>query len=123
MDGNISKLKPEQVQQLISESVQNWFKSQLNYQFKDITCQIFDNKVAIVLENSLPQSIHLLANQGKKQLVQQVISNIEATIKTKLIDLIQELLSIEVVDLLIHCNIETSRTGIIAILGKTVGEN
>lgn len=108
----------KQAQKILCHRIDDWCKCKLNAQFSHLTCQLFDDKVVLVLENSIPQPVQLLVRQGKKKLIEQVRLNIESAIEEQLKGLIEEILCVEIVDLLVHTNIETSRTGIIAIFAN-----
>jgi uncharacterized protein YbcI len=61
----------------------------------------------------------LLANTGQVELAQKVRSDLDKAIQPQLKALIEEVLSVGVLDLLSDATLETGRTGIIAVLDIT----
>jgi uncharacterized protein YbcI len=84
-----------------------------------VTCQLFDEKLAIIIENSITPPEQLLANHGQTELAEQVRSELDEAIKPELKALIEEVLGASVLDLLSDATIETGRTGIIVVLENT----
>ena len=116
MDKPRSKLTRQQLEQVFSQRIQDLYRNQVGHQPIKVTCQLFDNKLAIVLENSISRPVQLLAENDRSNLAQQVRSNVDAAIKPQLSQVIEEVVGVSVVDLLIDTTIETGRSGIIAVL-------
>jgi uncharacterized protein YbcI len=108
-----------QLERTLSQRIQSLYREQLGHQPSKVTCQLFDEKVAIVLEDSITQPEQLLANSGQEELAKQVRSDLAKAIEPQLRELIQEVLGVEVLDLLSDGKIETGRTGTIAVLEAT----
>ncbi|NEP20219.1 MAG: DUF2294 domain-containing protein, partial [Leptolyngbya sp. SIO4C1] len=102
-----------------SQKIQALYRSQLGHQPSKVTCQIFDSKLAIVLENSVTQPEQLLAEEGQVDLAERVRQDLDAALRPQLIALIKSIVGTEVVDLLSDATLDTGRTGIIAILSDT----
>jgi uncharacterized protein YbcI len=81
-----------------------------------VTCQLFDEKLAIIVEDSITPPEQLLANSGQTELAQQVRSDLDKAIQPQIKAMIEEVLGVGVLDLLSDATMETGRTGIIAIL-------
>ncbi|HEY9906363.1 MAG TPA: Na-translocating system protein MpsC family protein, partial [Thermosynechococcaceae cyanobacterium] len=77
---------------------------------------IFDQKIMIVLEDSITQPEQLLAERGKEELVEEMHAGIEQAIQPRLSKLIEEVVGVSVVELLSDAKLATKRTGIIAVL-------
>ncbi|MCL1465497.1 DUF2294 domain-containing protein [Argonema galeatum] len=116
MDKPRSNLTRQQLEQVFSQRIQDLYRNQVGHQPDKVTCQLFDNKLAIVLENAISRPVQLLAKNDRSNLAQQVRSNVDAAIKPQLVEVIEEVIGVSVVDLLIDTTIETGRTGIIAVL-------
>lgn len=116
MDKPRSKLTRQQLEQVFSQRIQDLYQTQVGHQPAKVTCQLFDNKLAIVLEDAISRPVQLLAENDRANLAHQVRTNVDAAIKPQLKQVIEEVLSVSVVDLLIDTTIETGRTGIIAVL-------
>jgi uncharacterized protein YbcI len=111
-----SKPTRGQLERLLSQRLQALYRDQLGHQPGKVTCQIFDEKVALIIEDSITPPEQLLADRGQADLAQQVRSELDEAIKPGLKALIEDVLGVSVVDLLSDATLETGRTGIIAVL-------
>lgn len=116
MDKPRSNRTRQQLEQVFSQRIQDLYQTQVGHQPAKVTCELFDNKLAIILENAISRPVQLLAKSDRGNLAQQVRSNVDAAIKPQLLQVIEEVIGVSVVDLLIDTTIETGRTGIIAVL-------
>jgi uncharacterized protein YbcI len=107
-----------QVERSLSQRIQALYRKQLGHRTGKVTCQLFDAKVAIVIEDSITQPEQLLAQEGKEELVEQFRGDLDQAIQPKLKNTIEEILQVQVLDLLSDATLETGRTGIIAVLDK-----
>lgn len=108
-----------QLERLLSQKFQALYRAQLGHQPGKVTCQLFDEKLAIIVENSITPPEQVLANSGQMELAEQVRTDLEKAIQPNLKALIEEVLGVAVLDLLSDATLETGRTGIIAILDVT----
>ena len=111
-----SKPTRGQLERLLSQRLQALYRDQLGHQPGKVTCQIFDEKVALIIEDSITPPEQLLADRGQSDLAQQVRSELDEAIKPGLKSLIEDVLGVCVLDLLSDATLETGRTGIIAVL-------
>lgn len=118
---NQESFKPTrgQLERLLSQRLQALYREQLGHQPSKVSCQLFDEKVAIIVEDSITPPEQLLANTGQIELAQQVRADLNKAIQPQLKEVIEEVLNVNVLDLLSDATIETGRTGIIAVLGFT----
>ncbi|MEP0779195.1 DUF2294 domain-containing protein [Microcoleus sp. ZQ-A2] len=114
-----SKPTRGQLERLLSQRLQALYRDQLGHQPGKVTCQIFDEKLALIIEDSITPPEQLLADRGQADLAQQVRSELDEAIKPGLKALIEEVLGVSVLDLLSDATLETGRTGIIAVLEVT----
>lgn len=105
-----------QVERTLSQRIQALYRSQLGHQAGKVTCQLFDEKLVIVIENSLTQPEKLLAEEGRESLAEQVRTDLDNAIRPHLKALVEEVLEIAVLDLLSDATLETGRTGMIIVL-------
>lgn len=108
-----------QLERTLSQKIQGLYATHLGHRPSKVTCQLFDAKLAIVIENSVTQPEQLLIDQGQDELAEQVRSGLDDAIEPKLANLIKEILQVEVVDLLSDITLHTGRGGIIAVLSDT----
>ncbi|GAC1470374.1 MAG: hypothetical protein NVS2B14_16220 [Chamaesiphon sp.] len=119
MDRSLSKLVREQLEQVLSQRLQALYHTQLGHQPSKVICQLFDEKLVIVIEGSLTQSEQLLLNNGQVDLAEQMRSDLDKAIESQVKKLIEEVMNVRVIDLLTDATVETGRTGTIAILSAT----
>lgn len=119
MSQESSKPTRGQLERTLSQRLQSLYREQLGHQPSKVTCQLFDEKLAIIVENSITPPEQLLADRGQAELAEQVRSELDEAIKPKLKTLLEEVLDVTVLDILSDATLETGRTGIIAVLDIT----
>ena len=107
-----------QLERTLSQRIQALYRTQLEHQPSRVTCQIFDEKIVIVLEDSITQPERLLVNSGEQELAEQVRSELDEALQPQLKALIEELAGVAVIDLLSNAKLETGRTATVAILAE-----
>lgn len=107
-----------QLERTLSQRLQALYRSQTGHRLDEVVCQIFDQRIAIILENSITQVEQLLATNGKEDLVEEIHSKVNEAIQPQVKELIEEVVGVPVVDLLSDAKLETERTGIIAVLAE-----
>ena len=107
-----------QLERTLSQRIQALYRNQLEHQPSKVTCQIFDEKIAIVLEDSITQPEQLLVNSGEQELAEKVRSELNEALEPQLKALIEEIVGVAVIDLLTNSRLETGRIGTIAILAE-----
>lgn len=108
-----------QVERTLAQRVQALYRDQLGHQPSKVTCQLSEQNVVFVLEDSITQPELLLAQTGRLELAEQVHSDLDNAIQPQIKALIEETLNVPVIDLLSDATINTGRTGIIALLTNT----
>jgi uncharacterized protein YbcI len=119
MNYESSKPTRGQLERLLSQRLQGLYREQLGHQPSKVTCQLFDEKLAVIVEDSITPPEQLLVNTGQVELAQKIRSDLDKAIQPQLKALIEEVLSVGVLDLLSDATLETGRTGIIAVLDIT----
>ncbi len=114
-----SKPTRGQLERSLSQRLQAFYRDRLGHQPSKVTSQLFDEKLAIIIENSITPPEQLLADRGQTELAEQVRSELDEAIQPQLKTLIEEVLGVEVLDLLSDATLETGRTGIIVVLAVT----
>jgi uncharacterized protein YbcI len=108
-----------QLERKLSQQIQALYKEKLGHRPSQILCKLFDQKVVIVIENSITPAEQLLVANGDDRLVEQVRSNLDEAISPYIHETIEQTLAVRVEDLLSDATIETGRTAIVAVLGDT----
>jgi uncharacterized protein YbcI len=118
MDREISKAIRGQLERKLAQRIQALYRTHLEHRLTEVSCQVFDNKVAIILENSVARPVQLLAAQGKQELAEQMRSNLNEVLEPQLKALVEEVVGVEVIDWLSDAKLESGRSGTIAILAS-----
>lgn len=108
-----------QIQRTLAQRIQALYRDQLGHQPSKVTCQLSDCNLTIILEDSITQPEQLLAQTGRRELAEQVRSDLDEAIQPQLKKLIEDILNVDVVEILSDATLETGRTGIIALLTDT----
>lgn len=116
---NLQRPTTGQLERNLSQRIQHLYRQQLEHLPSKVTCQIFDQKVAIILEKSITPTEQLLFQEGQVELAEQVRSSIDEIMQQQLKELIEETLQVNVEDLLSDSTLQTGRIGMIAILSDT----
>ena len=108
-----------QLERTLSQRIQSLYRTQLEHQPSRVTCQIFDEKIAIILENSITQPEQLLVNSGQEELAEHVRTELDEALQPQIIALIEEVVGVAVLDLLSDAKLSTGRTATVAILAES----
>lgn len=108
-----------QIERTLSQRIQALYRTQLEHQPSKVTCQLFDEKIAVVLEDSITQPEQLLVSQGQEELAEKVRSELDQALQPQLKTLIEEVVGVDVVDILSNAKLETGRTATVVILASS----
>ncbi len=108
-----------QLERKISQDIQSLYRNHLGHQPSKVSCQFFDTKLAIIVEDSITNAEQILVEEGKSDLAEKVRSNLDNAIQPELKRVIEENAEVKVIDLLSDATLDTGRTGIIAVLSET----
>lgn len=107
-----------QLERELAQRIHALYRSQLNHQPTKVTCQLFDNKLTVVIENAITQPEKLLSDNGSRALVDQVRVRLNEIIQPQMQQLVEDTLQVSVVDVLSDMTINTGRGGLIVILDQ-----
>lgn len=119
LDGKSSQQTAGQLEREVSQKVQALYKQKLGHQTGRVTCQLFDSKVAIILENSITRPIELLLEENQREIAEQIRNDLNSALHPLVIALISSILDVEVIDLLSDTSLSTGRTAIVGVLSST----
>lgn len=108
-----------QIERTLSQRIQALYRTQLEHQPSKVTCQLFDEKIAVVLEDSITQPEQLLVSQGQEELAEKVRSELDQALQPQLKTLIEEVVGVDVIDILSNAKLETGRTATVVILANS----
>ena len=107
-----------QIQRQLSQQFQRLYRQQLNHTPGKITCQIADEKVMLVIEDSVTKPEQLLVENGETDLAEQVRDDLSTALRPQIVALIEGLLDRQAVDILTDATLATGRTSIVIILSS-----
>lgn len=105
-----------QLERNLSQSIQKLYLSELEHSPSKVTCQLFGNQLAIVVEDSLTAVEQALAEIKSDGSIEELNSAVGEVIKSKMKLLTEEILGVEVEDILFDTAVKTKRTGAIITL-------
>lgn len=105
-----------QLETTLADQIQQLYEIQLGHPPQKVTCQVFEDKLAILLEDALTQPERMLLAQGQTVLVRQVRDCINEILQPRIKALITEAVGVAVSDLLIATQLDTGFVSIMAIL-------
>ncbi|ELS05238.1 hypothetical protein Xen7305DRAFT_00049810 [Xenococcus sp. PCC 7305] len=113
-----SLLTRGQLERELSQKIQAFYRSHLDHKPSKVTCQLFDTKLAVILEDSITSAEQILRQEGKNDLAEKVRTNLDDSMRPELKELIEKIAQVTVIDILSDATLDTGRTGIIAILNE-----
>lgn len=106
----------KELEQQVLQCIQQLYVDLLGHQPQQVSCQLVDKTLTVLIEDSITQPEQILVNSGKQDLVKQVRSNIHVAVESKLKTSIEEIIGVPVIDLFADSTLATRRTSIVAIL-------
>ncbi|NJL46624.1 MAG: DUF2294 domain-containing protein [Leptolyngbyaceae cyanobacterium SM2_5_2] len=107
-----------QLQRQLVQKVQKLYRDKLNHTPSDVTCQLLDDKLMVVIENSVTKPEQLLLQDGDPERAAQIREDLIAAIRPEMAKLVEDILNRDVVDILSDATLETGRTGLVIILSS-----
>jgi uncharacterized protein YbcI len=104
-----------QLERTLSQQIQALYREQLGHRPGKVSCQIFNEKMVVVIEDSITQPEQVLAQEGQSKLAEEVRAELDSAIQPQLKDLIEKISGVKVADLLSDATLESGRTGIIVV--------
>ena len=109
-----------QLERDISQRVEKLYRQELEHSPRKVTCQLFSNQLAIVIEDALTEVEKILANtDNDTDTAQELNTAINQSIKSKLKVLVEEILAVEVDDILFSSTVKTNQAAAIATLKQS----
>ncbi|PSB05518.1 hypothetical protein C7B62_25045 [Pleurocapsa sp. CCALA 161] len=102
----------------LSQSIQAFYRDRLSCRVGKISCHIFGNQVAIIVENSVTSLERVLNNSEDQNFVRDLRNRIDCIVKSELITKIKQIIGVEVIDLTIDTTLEHNFTGVLVLLNE-----
>lgn len=108
-----------QIERALSQRIQALYREQLGQNPDKVTCQFFDEKLAIVVENVLTASEQVLLSTDQQESAEQLRLRLDALIKPQIISAIEEISGVQVNTLMIDRDSAWNVCGMIAMLQES----
>ncbi|MGG6238924.1 DUF2294 domain-containing protein [Nodosilinea sp. AN01ver1] len=120
MDTTPSTLLPTlgQLQRRLAQQFQRLYREKLNHTPGKITCQILEEKLLFVVEDSVTKPEQLLLDEGQSELAEQVRNDLATALRSQIVDMVEAILDRQVVDVLTDATLATGRTSVVIILAE-----
>jgi uncharacterized protein YbcI len=118
MAENLKQPTRGQLERTLSQQLQKLYRDNLGHATGKVSCRLFEDKLTIVVEDSLTQPEQLLLQETDAQRVEQLRSDLDEAVRPKLISLIEDILDCKVLDLMSDTTLETGRTGFVIVLAE-----
>lgn len=105
-----------QIERSLGQRLQALYRERTGQRPEKVTCQFFDEKLAIVLEQILTPAERYLLESGRQEFAQQFRCELEAMLKSEIIALVEEIAEVRIAYLLTDTDINSGCSGMIAIL-------
>ena len=107
-----------QLEREISQKVRTLYRNQFGHQPSRVECHLMGDKLIISLDDVITPIEKLLVEAQSSNLVSQVRDFIDATIKPKLQEIVEEISQVSVISCLYDTAIETGCAGAIVTLAN-----
>lgn len=105
-----------QLERQLSQTIQAIYREGFGHNPNKVACHIFDDKVAIIIENAVTSIEKLLIEHSQIDLAQDMRSAVERVFSLQIKQKISEILEVEIIDLIIESRLDGEYAGIVAIL-------
>lgn len=106
-----------QVERNLTQRIQALYYDNLKQRPGKITCQFFDEKLVIVIEDFMLAAEQFFINNERQEFAKELRSQLDAAIKPLLQEIIAEITGVKVVAMLSDSNLNHKIAGFIAVLG------
>jgi uncharacterized protein YbcI len=107
-----------QLERNLTQRIQGFYFEQFGRRPERVTCQFFDEKLAIAIEKMVSPSERLLMESQRYDYARELRSQLDIYIKPLLRKLLEEIIETGIVALLIDTDLDMEVSGIIAVLAS-----
>ncbi len=108
-----------QLERTLSQRIEAFYFDELGHRPSKVTCHIFGQQIALLLEEAITQPEQILSRVGQDELAEQVRTDLDKAMRPQMIQLIEEVVGVPVTDVLSDATLETGRTGTIIVLAES----
>jgi uncharacterized protein YbcI len=108
-----------QVERLLLQKIQNFYRERIGQRPTTAICQLFDEKVTVVLGKTISCAEQTLLDAGQSKLAKRWRWELHEALKPRLKILIEETLDTPVITVLVDSDMMSGFSSITAVLGDT----
>ncbi|MGF1570589.1 MAG: DUF2294 domain-containing protein [Nodosilinea sp.] len=105
-----------QLERTLSQQFQKLYREHLGHSTGKVCCELSENRLTIIVEDSLTQPEKLLLEKSDSKLTEQVRDDLDEAIRPEIIKLVEGVLDQKVADIMSDTTLETGRTGVMVVL-------
>ncbi|WP_017327988.1 DUF2294 domain-containing protein [Synechococcus sp. PCC 7336] len=105
-----------QLERTLSQRMSSLFAERLGHRPSQVTCQLSQQQVAIVVEGSITPAEQLLSTESDSELAEDVRDSLDEALRPDIKQIVEDSLQVGVQDMMSDATLETGRTGIIVML-------
>jgi uncharacterized protein YbcI len=107
-----------QLERNLTQRIQGFYLEQFGRRPERVTCQFFDEKLAIAIEKMVSPPERLLIESQRYDYARELRLQLDMYIKPRLRNLLEEIMETGIVTLLIDTDLDIEISGIIAVLAS-----
>lgn len=108
-----------QLERQLTQQIQAIYYDRLGHRPTKVTCNLVQQQVTIVIENSVTSPEQFLLESGKKELAEQVRQDLGQALSEEIQAVVATALDVEIVDYIGNAKLDTGRMGIIVMLKES----
>ena len=109
----------KQLEKDLSQKIRGLYNIEMNFAPQKVTCKLFSQYLAIVVDEALTPLEKSLVACGKEELITQLRKETSSIFRPRLIKLIEETLGVSTVETLNGTTLIGNKTGTLVILSKS----
>ncbi|NJK50748.1 DUF2294 domain-containing protein [Candidatus Gracilibacteria bacterium] len=113
----LSDPTPGQLERTILQQVQRLYRQRIGQRPSKAICQLFDEKLSVVLWDAISVTEQTLLDIGREELAKEVRSQLHEAMKPQLKTLLEEIVGTSIITVLIDSDLNSGFSSITAILG------
>ena len=108
-----------QLERQLSQTLQALYRKQFGHLPSKISCHLFGNRLAIIIENAITSIEQILVNNSQPDLAKSIRSAINEVFTAKIQQEIANILGVKVTDIIIDSVLDSGYLGIIVFLDNS----
>lgn len=108
----------KQLEKDLALKIKALYDLDINFAPRKVTCKLFSRYLAIVMDETLSPLEKSLLDRGKKELIARLRQETFLIFQPKLSELIKEIVSVEIIEILTDTSFGSNKTGTLVVLSE-----